>query len=48
MKKEALTGKSGDIDDGLPLPVFVSKSSAYNKEDDDDDDDDIFRQTFVR
>jgi solute carrier family 35 protein C2 len=48
MKKEALTGKTGDIDDGLPLPVFVSKSSAYNKEDDDDDDDDIFRQTFVR
>ena len=46
MKKEALTGKTGDIDDGLPLPVFVSKSSAYNKEDDDDDD--IFRQTFVR
>jgi hypothetical protein len=28
--------------------VFVSKSSAYNKEDDDDDEDDIFRQTFVR
>ena len=48
MKKEALTGKTGDIDDGLPLPVFVSKSSAYNKEDDDDDEDDIFRQTFVR
>jgi len=48
MKKEALTGKTGDIDDGLPLPVFVSKSSAYNKEEDDDDDDDIFRQTFVR
>ena len=48
MKKEALTGKTGDIDDGLPLPVFVSKSSAYNKEDDDDDEDDIFHQTFVR
>ena len=48
MKKEALTGKTGDIDDGLPLPVFVSKSSAYSKEDDDDDEDDIFRQTFVR
>ena len=48
MKKEALTGKTGDIDDGLPLPVVVSKSSDYKEEHDDDDDDDIFRQTFAR
>ena len=43
MKKEALTGKTGDIDDGLPLPVVVSKSSDYKEEHDD-----IFRQTFAR
>jgi solute carrier family 35 protein C2 len=45
MKKEALTGKTGDIDDGLPLPVVVSKS---NYKEDDDFEDDIFHQTFVR
>ena len=44
MKKEALTGKTGDIDDGLPLPVVVSKSSDYKEEHDDD----IFRQIFAR
>ena len=45
MKKEALTGKTGDIDDGLPLPVVVSKS---NYKEDDEFEDDIFHQTFVR
>jgi len=45
MKKEALTGKTGDLDDGLPLPVVVSKS---NYKEDDEYEDDIFHQTFVR
>ena len=45
MKREALTGKTGDIDDGLPLPVVVSKS---NYKEDDEDEDGIFHQTFVR
>ena len=44
MKKEALNGKTGDIVDGLPLPVVVSKSSDYKEEHDDD----IFRQIFAR
>ena len=42
IRKEALTGKTGDIDDGVALPVVVSK------QENDLQEDDIFRQSFAR